>query len=285
VFKKNSQELQKLGYLIQTHREHNFAVVCTPIMQNYLRIIEKSVKSTNHVSLTTELTGKPTNKCILVVSAPTGVGPVPVCVAFYIRKMNLIKRDKLHQSVRAVLEKFKLTCDIDCTHEQYVLPETEELPKDPLSKDFCMPDESANEFVTPDADLSNNSLNAFVTESVLLNQEVHKGQQDEMEVDANRTVDDPLEQVKTEQVEAFNVPILDSGSSKVAVEENSIVAHVDINKTRINLNYIADLVSVFQSDPHVISAVSVFNANVDRIETPQQLVAFMTNFVPSLKKI
>jgi hypothetical protein len=175
------------------------------MMQNYLRIIEKSSKSNNHVSLTTQLEGSPTSKRILVVTAPTSVGPVPVCAAFY-------------------------------------------------------------------------SLNPEV-------ENIHKDQQDEMEVDANRDVDDPLEQVKTEQVEASNDPILDSGNSKVAVEENSSVTHVDINKTRINLNYNADLVSVFQSDPHMISAVSVFKENVDRIETPQQLVAFLTNFVASLTKI
>jgi hypothetical protein len=249
------------------------------MMQNCLRIIEKSVKSNNHISLTTQLEGSPNSKHILVVTAPTSVGPVPVCVAFYIREMNLIKRERLHQSVSEVLKQFKLTCDIDCTQEQYVLPEPEELLAEPLPKDLCFPDSSASEIVIPDADLSNTSLNVLVSESVSLNQ------QDEMEVDANRDVDDPLKQVKTEQVEACIDPILDSGNSQGPVEENSSVAHVDINKTRINLNYIADLVSVFQSDPHVISAVSVFNANVDRIETPQQLVAFLTNFVPSLKKI
>jgi hypothetical protein len=257
-------------------------------MQNCLRIIEKSVKSNNHISLTTQLEGSPTSKHILVVTAPTSVGPVPVCVAFYIREMNLIKRERLHQSVSEVFKQFKLTCDIDCTQEQYVLPEPEGLLAEPLPKDLCFPDLSASEIVIPDADLSNTSLNVPVSESVLLNQEVeniHMNQQDEMEVDADRDVDDPLEQVKTEQVEACIDPILDSGNSQGPVEENFSVAHVDINKTRINLNYIADLVSVFQSDPHVISAVSVFNANVDRIETPQQLVAFLTNFVPSLKKI
>lgn len=294
--RRNFEELKKLGYIIQDHLAPNLTVVCTPIMQRYLKIIVKSVQSTKHVELTTQLQGTPSTKCILVVTAPSGVGPVPVCVAFYIREMSLYLRNKLHLSVRQVLNQFELKCDFDRSHDQFVLPESEEMLDGAPLKDLSLPASSVNKCVIPDPVLLilNNSKNASVPvcrdvhQFVLLSQEfedVH-----EMVVDANQeseavgVVNDPFEQVKTEPVETCNELLVNVDNSKVVKIEQVCIPQEDISKTRINLNYIADLVNVFQNDPQVISAVSVFNQNVDSIETPQQLAAFLTNFVSGLEK-
>lgn len=77
-------------------------------MQKYLKIL---AKSTSFVELTTEPLEN--DKSIIVVSGPTCVGPVPVCLACYPRQICPLKTERLHQSVRKLLDQFHLKCDID----------------------------------------------------------------------------------------------------------------------------------------------------------------------------
>lgn len=268
-------------------------------MQQYLKII---VASTNHVKVTTEVQGaqKDSTSSILTFNVASGVGPVPLCVAFCFCEVSPTIKDKLHDSVRQVLNiKFQLNCDFEYTAEfQYVLAESVKSPdQGQQSGNYSeMPAFSVFEWVIPESNLpmaaqkaSEEPIASQEEEAaVKVNVQAEPAQTDHLSVmevggeQESQEVDDPFVQVKVEAEEVKGDVEFSVNAGQDLVEAKTSLAQVDINKMRSNLNYLADLVDAFQSDPTVISAVSVFNENVDTIETPQQLAAFFNNFVQRL---